>query len=54
MWSEKPLAFFEAWNAMWLEMIRSNFALTMRIWSAGLGPVHRRAAANARRLRRSR
>jgi hypothetical protein len=54
MWAEKPAAFFQSWNAMMLEMYRANFALSMRVWSAGLGPIHRRAVANAKRLRRAR
>ena len=54
MWTEKPAAFFQAWSAMMLEMYRANFAMAMRVWGAGLAPLHRRAAANARRLRRVR
>ena len=54
MWVEKPMAFYESWNAMTLEMWRANMGLAVRVWSAGLAPVHRRAAANARRLRRTR
>jgi hypothetical protein len=54
MWAEKPAAFFESWNAMLLEMSRANYAYAMRVWAAGLGPVHRRAAANAKRLRSTR
>jgi hypothetical protein len=77
MWKEKSDAFYESWNAMFLEMFRSNLALAMlpmkafgwtatparlsahhrqtaaRVLAAGLGPVHRRATANAKRLRRT-
>ena len=53
MWVEKPAAFYASWNAMMLEAYRANFALAWRIWGAGLAPIHRRAAANARRLRRT-
>ena len=61
---EKFMAFHESWNAMALEMFRASLALglfpwidrraAMRVLSAGLGPIHRRAAANAKRLRRLR
>src|SRR5215470_16583435 len=65
---EKLFAFYESWNAMLLELFRVNLDLALspfRIWSfgrgrqrglrilgAGLAPIHRRATANARRLRR--
>ena len=50
MWLEKCAAFYESWNAMFLAMWRVN----PRVVAAGLRPIHRRAAANARRLRRRR
>jgi len=65
---EKVFAFYESWNAMLLELFRANLDLALspfRFWSfgrgrrrglrilgAGLAPIHRRATANARRLRR--
>jgi hypothetical protein len=82
MWAEKSAAFYESWNAMFLELFRAN--LTFGLWpvwwngpmttsrrvsarltahgrraalamlSAGLEPIHRRASANAKRLRRRR
>jgi len=64
MYVEKFLAFHESWNAMALEMFSASLALglfpwvnrpaAMRVLAAGLGPIHRRAAANAKRLRRVR
>ena len=54
MWTEKPAAFLEAWVAMTMEMHRANVALAARMWGAGLAPLHRTAAANAKRLRRAR
>jgi len=54
MWAEKTEAFYESWNAMMLEMWRANVATSLRVLGAGLAPVHRRAAANAKRLRRLR
>jgi hypothetical protein len=50
MWLEKYAAFYESWNAMFLAMWRANPGIV----AAGLRPIHRRAAANARRLRRRR
>jgi hypothetical protein len=73
MGTEKVFAFWEAANAMGLQMARANqeYALfAMRQWwspfmtpwqasaaaakvlEEGLRPIHRRASANARRLRR--
>ena len=69
MYAEKFVAFFESWNAMALEMFSASLTLGlfplwtlgarnrragMRVLSAGLAPIHRRAAANAKRLRRIR
>jgi len=65
MGSEKILAFNQSWYAMWLEAMRANQTMTMslyrscwtvgqRMMLAGLGPVHRGAVANAKRLRRVR
>jgi hypothetical protein len=69
MYAEKFLAFYESWNAMALEMVSASLTLGlfpvwtlaarnrragMRVLSAGLAPIHRRAAANAKRLRRIR
>ena len=54
MWTEKPIAFYQSWNAMMLEIYRGNVALATRVLGAGLAPVHRRAAANAKRLGRRR
>jgi hypothetical protein len=68
MSAEKIAAFYESWNGMYLTLLRANlsFALwPLRFWGpypqpglsvllAGLAPVHRRATANARRLRRTR
>jgi hypothetical protein len=50
MWIEKCAAFYESWTAMFLAMWRANPTVV----AAGLRPIHRRAAANARRLRRRR
>jgi len=80
MSAEKTAAFIESWNAMALETLRVNQALSasflqafwsawlpskpaagtmmqwhnasLRILGKGMGPVHRRAVANARRLGR--
>jgi hypothetical protein len=69
MYAEKFAAFYESWNAMALEMFRVSLTLGLfpvwtltarnrkaglRVLSAGLAPIHRRAAANAKRLRRIR
>ena len=69
MYAEKFVAFYESWNAMALEMFRVSLTLGLfpvwtltarnrraaaRVLSAGLAPIHRRAAANAKRLRRAR
>jgi hypothetical protein len=56
---EKPIAFQQAWLAMMQEAmhVQSRFATewwtaALGVWSKGLGPVQRRAIANARRLAR--
>ena len=65
---EKVAAFYESWNAMYLALLRANLSIALwplRFWGpnsqtglnvllAGIAPVHRRATANARRLRRTR
>lgn len=60
MGTEKVAAFYQSWAAMWLSMwtmpfgfARSLSAAMLGVAGAGLAPVHRRAVANARRLRRS-
>lgn len=64
MGTEKALAFAESWQAMWLAAARANQAMALSWWRgywsaasrimfAGIGPVHRRAVGNARRLRRA-
>jgi hypothetical protein len=50
MWLEKCAAFYESWTAICLAMWRANPGVV----AAGLRPIHRRAGANARRLRRRR
>ena len=50
MWLEKCAAFYESWTAMFLAIWRANPGVV----AAGLRPIHRRAAANAKRLRRRR
>ena len=62
MRTEKVLAFWESAAAMGLQMAKANWSLWMTPWQVaaasgkvlekGLAPVHRRAKANARRLRR--
>jgi hypothetical protein len=62
MGTEKVFAFWESMNAMGFQMVKAQqeyALLAMRQWAAGakvleegLRPIHRRAAANARRLRR--
>lgn len=59
MGTEKVLAFWESMNAMGWQIARANqeyllFAMRQygRVLEKGVGPVHKRAAANARRLRR--
>ena len=62
MGTEKVQAFWESMGAMGLQMAKANWSLWMTPWQAaaaaskvvekGLAPVHRRAKANARRLRR--
>jgi len=83
MGAEKVAAFYESWNAMWIEMFALNLEASRTLislwWSpwvggkrsmhrassfaqraalrtigSGVRPIHRRAVANARRLRRSR
>lgn len=83
MGAEKVTAFYESWNAMWMEMFALNLEASrfmLSLWwspwsgrrhsmhrasslaqraalrtiSSGVRPIHRRAVANARRLRRSR
>ena len=80
MGTEKAEAFFDAWNAMAVQMLDAQLRLALLplTWmsmptsaharrlllthgrrtltatlSSGLAPLHRRAAANARRLRKS-
>jgi hypothetical protein len=81
MSAEKTAAFIESWNAMAMEALRVNQALTasflhslcwgwarstpaadpvmqwhnaaLGILGKGMGPVHRRAVANAKRLARA-
>ncbi len=81
MGAEKMAAFYESWNAMLIEIFRSNLALSLwlarffwfrwpvasrssrtaasrfqqaalAVLAKGVAPVHRRAVANAKRLRR--
>lgn len=62
MGTEKVQAFWESMGAMGVQMAKANWSLWMTPWQAaaaaskvmekGLAPVHRRAKANARRLRR--
>ena len=65
MGSEKVFAFSEAWLAMaaqaFLEQQRLALSLAQPLWfpwariaARGVAPIHRRAVANARRLRRRR
>jgi hypothetical protein len=64
MGTEKVLAFWESMNAMGLEAMRQWWSPWVSPWSMaasatkvlekGLGPVHKRASANARRLRKRR
>jgi len=70
MGAEKLAAFCESWSAMYLALWRANLNLALwpsQMWSPawgartglgilgrGLAPIHRRATANARRLRRRR
>ena len=68
MGQEKVLAFWQSWFAMgwamveatqqaWIAVLqgaRAPMLDTHRILSRGLGPVHKRATANARRLSRLR
>jgi len=53
-----PLALLPTWTAgftgMSARIATRNQRAAMRVLAAGLGPVHRRAAANAKRLRRTR
>ena len=51
MGTEKVLAFWESMSAMGAEACKANASL-WGILEKGLAPVHRRAKANARRLRR--
>lgn len=51
MGSEKVLAFWESMSAMGVEAFKANASL-WGILEKGLAPVHKRAKANARRLRR--
>ena len=76
MTSEKGVAFFESWLALWWHGLRAQQTLALALWRAsaagapaagaallgavnagaavlghGMAPVHRRAVANARRLR---
>jgi hypothetical protein len=68
MGTEKVLAFQQACAAMWTQALFSQFALArsmaatamptmmsreaLKVMSAGLAPVHRKAVANAKRLSR--
>lgn len=81
MGAEKIAAFYESWNAMWIEMLGANLEASrialsfwwspwsgrkssmhrasshaqraaLRIIGSGVRPIHRRAVANAGRLRR--
>jgi hypothetical protein len=63
MHTEKVMAFWESAAAMGLQMAKANWSLWMmtpwqmaaaggKVLEKGLAPVHRRAKANARRLRR--
>ena len=70
MGAEKAAAMYESWNAMSLALLRANLSLALSpyawwfsdrgrrtglgILGAGVAPFHRRATANARRLRRTR
>jgi hypothetical protein len=50
MATEKVLAFWECAGAMSLQMVKAS--PWHRVLEEGMRPIHRRAAANARRLRR--
>ncbi|MEJ6022077.1 hypothetical protein [Ramlibacter sp. PS4R-6] len=62
MGSEKVLAFYQSWARMWMSALSNYMAFTRSfasaaaagtsVLSAGLAPVHSKAVANARRLRR--
>lgn len=61
MGTEKVAAFYQSWGAMWMSMwsmqfdfMRSLSSAALSVGGAGLGPVHRRAVANAKRLGRRR
>ena len=64
MHAEKMLAFWESMSAMGVSAMSQSWSLWLSPWQAasaagrileeGMRPIHRRAAANARRLRRRR
>jgi hypothetical protein len=64
MQTEKMLAFWESMSAMGLSAMSQSWSLWASPWQAasvasrileeGMRPIHRRASANARRLRRRR
>ena len=63
MHTEKMLAFWESMSAMGVSAMSQSWSLWMSPWQtaaatkvleAGMRPIHRRASANARRLRRRR
>ena len=54
MGTEKMWAFYESWNAMFLQMALSWHQGPMAVLATGMAPIRRRAVANARRLGRRR
>lgn len=64
MHTEKMLAFWESMSAMGVSAMSQSWSLWASPWQAasvasrileeGMRPIHRRASANARRLRRRR
>lgn len=64
MHTEKMLAFWESMSAMGVSAMSQSWSLWLSPWQtaaaatkvleAGMRPIHRRASANARRLRRRR